>query len=92
MAELGKMVPQAPRSPPGLLLLPRCSRAQQGKLLIQEDLIWTYTIAETLAQEGQYVWTGTAWEFLDEKLLFGTNISSLRYFVGNDHILVNFSN
>jgi len=58
-------------SPPGLLLLPRCSRPQQGKFLMQEDLICLYTTAEALSREAQYVWTGTGWEFLDEKLLFG---------------------
>lgn len=47
MAGLWKMLSQ---DPPKLLLLPNCSRPQQGKFLIQEDLIWPYTMAEALAQ------------------------------------------
>lgn len=46
-AGLWKMLPQ---DPPKLLVLPKCSRPQQGKLLIQEDLVWPHTMAEAVAQ------------------------------------------
>lgn len=70
MAGLWKMLSQGPRIPQSSC----CSQMlqpQQGKFLIQEDLIWPYTMAEALAQEDQHLWTGIGWEFLVEKLLSG---------------------
>lgn len=59
--------------PPKLLLLPKCSRHSRAHFPfpIQGDLSWPHTMAEALAQSDQYLWTGTGWEFLVEKLLSG---------------------